>query len=138
MLHSTVFKLMCRCIRLDRWLRKYSSLKYVGSDLQCSTPALLVLLLHCWFPGIYFACTAGDERVNHVIILNLIFLIWSLSQCEQDNFCNNWSSLFLYLFKNFFWQGSDNVLVYYYYIKTYVLLLKETVVIFLLLKHFLH
>ena len=42
-LHSAVFKLMCRCIRPDEWLRSYSNLKWVGSDLQCSTPAQLVL-----------------------------------------------------------------------------------------------
>ena len=69
MLHSVVFKVMYRCLRLDEWLKKYSILKLkVGSDLQCSTPAQVVLscsvLLYCWFPGIYFACTAGNERIK--------------------------------------------------------------------------
>ena len=60
-------------IRLDKRLRKYSSLKQAGSDLQCSIHAWLVLscscgvLLHCWFPGVCFACTAGNERVNKKI-----------------------------------------------------------------------
>ena len=44
--------------------------KQVGSDLQCSTPAQLVLscsvLQHRWFPGVYFACTAVSERVKHI------------------------------------------------------------------------
>ena len=67
-LHSVVFKLMYEWIRLDAWLRRYSSLKEVGSDLQCSIPAQPLLscseLLHCWFPGAYFAHTAGNERVK--------------------------------------------------------------------------
>ena len=66
MLHSVVFKLMCGWIRLDEWLRRYSSFR----DLQCSTPAQLVLscsvLQHRWFPGVYFACTAISERVKHI------------------------------------------------------------------------
>ena len=60
MLRSTGFELMYKWIWLDERLRKYSSLKQVRSNLQCSTPgfqvhtshALLVsrciLLMHCW------------------------------------------------------------------------------------------
>ena len=47
---------------------KTAVLKQAGSDLQCSTPAQLVpscsAFLHSWFPGVYFACTAGNERVK--------------------------------------------------------------------------
>ena len=36
--------------------------------MQCSIAAQLVLscsvLLHCWFSGVYFTCTVGDERVK--------------------------------------------------------------------------
>ena len=64
MFHSIVFKLMYGWIRLDLWLRGYSSLKWVGNDLQCSTSTQLVqscsVLLHCRYPGVYFAYTAGN------------------------------------------------------------------------------
>ena len=73
MLRSTVFALMYKWIWLDERLKRYSSLKQVGSDLQCSTPALLVLscsvLLHCWFPGAYFSCTAGFQvHTSHALL----------------------------------------------------------------------
>ena len=31
------------------------------------------VLLHCWFPGVHFACTAGDERVNQIFYLSRIY-----------------------------------------------------------------
>ena len=60
--------LICGWIRLDEWLRRYSSLKWVGSERQHSTNGQLDLscnvLPHCWFPGVHFTCNAGPERVN--------------------------------------------------------------------------
>ena len=46
MLQAIGFKSMCGSIRLDEWLRRYSSLKQAGSDLQCSVPAQVV---DSWF-----------------------------------------------------------------------------------------
>ena len=94
-------------IRLDGWLRKYCSLTDIGSDLQCSICAQLVLsctvLLHHWFPSEYFACTAGDERVyidfikyNYKVtfldtIANTCF-VSLLPPCGLFSHCFSWTS----------------------------------------------
>ena len=63
MLHSLVFKLMYGWMRLDEWLRIYSSLKKVGSGLQYSTQGSeLQCASAMLFPGVYFACTADGVK----------------------------------------------------------------------------
>ena len=52
--------------------------------MQCSIAAQLVLscsvLLHCWFSGVYFTCTVGDERVKKKKKKKVVFKVcWILT-----------------------------------------------------------
>ena len=53
-------------------------------------------VLHSWFPGVRFACAAGDERVEGIILITstgaLFFLAFWLinnnNMCRQISFNN--------------------------------------------------
>ena len=78
MLHSTGFKLMYGGTRLDEWLRWYSCLRRIGSDLQCFCIAgFQVYTLHALLTMKGLSRIVSDNFFRAAILIFTSFLIFS-------------------------------------------------------------